>query len=133
MQKLKIQKLRTNYGLMSRMLLDVISRFSNAPDPKAQSYAARAKELFDDTRTDRELTEYIILEKDEFPAANVINTLHTLGVTPARILELSRQDAYFNSLLLEAGFLLDEQSTLTDDNMVQIFKILLFKDYEGQP
>lgn len=130
---LKIQKLRANYGLMTQMLNDVQRRMSRSTDPNAQAYGERIGELIDDTRTDKELTEYIILEKAEFPAANMVNALHTLGVTPERILELSKQDAYFNALLLEAGFLLDEHSKLSDDNMVQIFKILLFKDYEGQP
>lgn len=129
---LSIQKLRSNYGLMSNMLLDIISRFSNAPDPNARAYGARVQQLFDDTRTDEELTEYIILSKAEFPAANIVNLLNALGVTPERIVELARTDAYVNAILLEAGFLVDEQSTLSDDNMVQIFKILMFKNYEGQ-
>lgn len=118
---------------MSNMLIDISRRMQNNANPDAQAYGARVEQLFQDTRTERELTDYIILDKSEFPATNVINFMHTLGITPSKIVELSKQDAFFNTLLLDAGFLLDDTSTLSDDNMVQIFKILLFKDYEGQP
>lgn len=126
-----ISKLRDNYSRLSRALLDVSQRFSRSPDPKARVYGSELMRLIEDTRTDRELTEYVLIDKSEFATPELVTVLKMLGVTPERIKSLAINDPVFYSLLLKHNFHIDDESIVNDDTMGHILKVILFNDYEG--
>ena len=126
-----IGKLRDNYSRLSRALIDVAQRFIKSSDPKAQIYGSELMRLIENTRTDRELTDYVLIDKSEFNTPDLTSVLKSLGVTPERIKSLAIDDPVFYSLLLKHNFHIDDQSVVNDDTMGHILKVILFNDYEG--
>lgn len=128
---ISIKKLRDNYSQMTRALINVSQRMLRSVDPTANAYGAELERLITVTRTEKELTEYIILDKSEFKTPELSSVLRYLGVTPEKIKTLAIEDPIFYGLLLKHNFHIDEQSVINDDTMGHILKVILFNDYEG--
>lgn len=126
-----IGRLRDNYSQLSGAIINVSQRFMKSSDPKAQAYGSELLRLIENTRTDRELTDYVLIDKAEFATPQLSTILRTLGVTPERIKSLAIEDPVFYSLLLKHNFHIDAESVVNDDTMGHILKVILFNDYEG--
>lgn len=125
MSRLTISKLRSYWSNMRAALVKIEGR-SSSPDFKAQ-----LQDLLKSTAVDKPLDQYIILDKAEFTAPKLTGLLLDLGITPDVIKARVLEDGLVNSRVIEGGFMIDANSEFTEDNMVQLIKVLLFKDYEG--
>lgn len=125
MSRLTISQLRKHWSSMRSALVRIQQR-SQSPD-----FVAQLDSLLRSVALDKPLDQYIILEKAEFPAPKLIGLLLDLGITPDVIKARVLEDGLVNSRVLEGGFMIDANSEFTEDNMVQLIKVLLFKDYEG--
>lgn len=125
MAKLTIGQLRKKWSAALVALTKIKARAANTP------FGETISNLLSELALEKSLDNYIILEKDIFDAPRVSGLLRDLGITPELLKQRALDDGLINSRLIEGGLVVDKDTVLTDDNMVQLIKVLLFKDYEG--
>lgn len=125
MAKLTIAVLRKKWAAALLALTKIKARAANTPF--GDTIDAVLKEI----TLEKSLNNYIILDKDHFDAPKVIGLLRDLGITPELLKERALADGLVNARVLEGGLIVEKETVLTDDNMVQLLKVLLFMDYEG--
>ena len=125
MAKLTISQLRKKWSAALVALTKIKTRAANT------SFGDSIDELLKEIALEKPLSSYVILDKEHFDAPRLTGLLRDLGVTPELLKERALADGLVNSRVIEGGLIIDKDSVLTDDNMVQLIKVLLFKDYEG--
>lgn len=125
MAKLTIGLLRKKWSAALQALVKIKTRAANTP------FGDTIDNLLSEIALERSLDNYVILEKDSFDAPRVSGLLRDLGITPELIKQRALEDGLINARVIEGGLIIDKDTVLTDDNMVQLIKVLMFKDYEG--
>lgn len=125
MAKLTIGLLRKKWSVALQALVKIKTRAANTP------FGDTIDNLLSEIALERSLDNYVILEKDSFDAPRVSGLLRDLGITPELIKQRALEDGLINARVIEGGLIIDKDTVLTDDNMVQLIKVLMFKDYEG--
>lgn len=125
MAKLTIGLLRKKWSAALQALVKIKARAANTP------FGDTIDNLLSEIALERSLDNYIVLEKDSFDSPRVSGLLRDLGITPELIKQRALNDGLINARVIEGGLIIDKDTILTDDNMVQLIKVLMFKDYEG--